>query len=322
MWLKAYLDISPARPRWAFIADALIARAILASERRVEPVARINTFLQTWEANTTSPSGLPKDLSRMIRVAKRSGTRIDSQSPSGKLAAALPVWYHFALTHTRGAANSKSAKCLRHNHEVITVADCLAVERKPTGTDVHLERACCKCMQCEHDRTNLGCDNPARCARAAAQMLARLQEKWRPTIETRNDGLSLNRTQKHENQVNAEDRNTLTFDPSVTQDVPVGEAFRVFAGNENGAKQRARRPARQFQLEHEAVEVYTDGSCNGNGTAAAVAGAGVWFGPDDARNISERVPGECRSNQAGEAYACLLATEAVPNFAPMTIVTD
>ncbi|KAH9851088.1 ribonuclease H-like domain-containing protein [Lenzites betulinus] len=60
----------------------------------------------------------------------------------------------------------------------------------------------------------------------------------------------------------------------------------------------------------------------GNGTAAAVAGAGVWFGPDDPRNIAERVPGECRSNQAGEAYACLLAAGAVPNFAPLTITTD
>lgn len=45
MWLKSYLDLSPARPRWAFVADALFARALAATSRNIEPSALVNTFL-------------------------------------------------------------------------------------------------------------------------------------------------------------------------------------------------------------------------------------------------------------------------------------
>ena len=37
------------------------------------------------------------------------------------------------------------------------------------------------------------------------------------------------------------------------------------------------------------IEIYTDGACPGNGFGAKVGGVGVYFGPDDARNISEKL---------------------------------
>ncbi|KAH9853568.1 hypothetical protein C2E23DRAFT_689111, partial [Lenzites betulinus] len=94
MWLKEYLDLSSARPRWAFVADALVARAILAPQRVVDKRARVNVFLQSWDINTASTAGLPRDLAKMIKVARKFGVRLDAMSPSRNLTEALPVWYH------------------------------------------------------------------------------------------------------------------------------------------------------------------------------------------------------------------------------------
>ena len=56
--------------------------------------------------------------------------------------------------------------------------------------------------------------------------------------------------------------------------------------------------------------VYTDGACVHNGRPSARAGAGVYFGPDDARNQSVRVVGK-QSNNTGEVTAVLLACEQI-----------
>jgi ribonuclease HI len=37
------------------------------------------------------------------------------------------------------------------------------------------------------------------------------------------------------------------------------------------------------------LTIYTDGACPGNGKSNPRAGLGVWFGPNDSRNLSERV---------------------------------
>ena len=50
--------------------------------------------------------------------------------------------------------------------------------------------------------------------------------------------------------------------------------------------------------------VYTDGSCSNNGRKNAMAGIGVYFGENDARNVSQRVVGK-QSNNTGELGAIL-----------------
>lgn len=54
------------------------------------------------------------------------------------------------------------------------------------------------------------------------------------------------------------------------------------------------------------VHVYTDGSCEGNGTAAACAGLGVYFGEGHALNTSKPVSGRA-TNNCGEIQAASLA---------------
>ncbi|KAL6300501.1 ribonuclease H-like domain-containing protein, partial [Sparassis latifolia] len=80
------------------------------------------------------------------------------------------------------------------------------------------------------------------------------------------------------------------------------------------------RPGRG--LPHEAVTVYTDGSCLHNGEANAQTGIGVWFGPDDPRNRALRLPGPDQSNQAGEVAAILVATQITHMAAPLHIISD
>ncbi|KAK0473530.1 ribonuclease H-like protein [Armillaria luteobubalina] len=51
--------------------------------------------------------------------------------------------------------------------------------------------------------------------------------------------------------------------------------------------------------------MYTDGSAHVNSTANARAGAGVWFRPDDDRNIHVRLPGPNQTNNAAEICVVL-----------------
>ena len=68
--------------------------------------------------------------------------------------------------------------------------------------------------------------------------------------------------------------------------------------------------------------MYTDGSCLNNGETTAAAGCSIWFGDNDERNTSLKVPGPDQSNQVGELVAILHALRAVPTDRALTIKTD
>lgn len=58
--------------------------------------------------------------------------------------------------------------------------------------------------------------------------------------------------------------------------------------------------------------IYIDGACSDNGDPLiAKAGIGVWFGQDDSRNISERLPGKLQTNNRAEVYAAVRALETI-----------
>ena len=54
------------------------------------------------------------------------------------------------------------------------------------------------------------------------------------------------------------------------------------------------------------LEVYTDGSCIGDGTENARAGSGVFWGQGSHKNLAVRVPGK-QTNNRGEIFAILMA---------------
>ena len=58
-----------------------------------------------------------------------------------------------------------------------------------------------------------------------------------------------------------------------------------------------------------AVAVYTDGACKSNGTRAAVGGVGVYWGPDDPRNVSRSMGAS--TNNICELVAIQAALETI-----------
>ncbi|PHH73885.1 hypothetical protein CDD83_4655 [Cordyceps sp. RAO-2017] len=70
------------------------------------------------------------------------------------------------------------------------------------------------------------------------------------------------------------------------------------------------------------LKIYTDGSSLANGKAGSRAGVGVFFGDGDARNVSERLPGEPQTNQRAELMAMLRALEIAPPEQTVQIVSD
>ena len=54
------------------------------------------------------------------------------------------------------------------------------------------------------------------------------------------------------------------------------------------------------------INVYTDGACINNGKPNAKAGIGVYFGPNDNRNLSRTIPGK-QTNNIAELVAIIFA---------------
>jgi ribonuclease HI len=72
------------------------------------------------------------------------------------------------------------------------------------------------------------------------------------------------------------------------------------------------------------VRVYTDGGCSNNGHVGAVASVGVYYGPQDARNVSARVDPDQhpQTNQVAELLAALVAVRAADPNLPLAVITD
>ncbi|KIW28808.1 hypothetical protein, variant 3 [Cladophialophora immunda] len=70
------------------------------------------------------------------------------------------------------------------------------------------------------------------------------------------------------------------------------------------------------------LRIYTDGSSLKNGQAGARAGVGVFFGPQDPKNVSEALKGSKQTNQRAELTAILRALDIAPRHREVTIYTD
>lgn len=70
------------------------------------------------------------------------------------------------------------------------------------------------------------------------------------------------------------------------------------------------------------MKIYTDGSSLGNGKFGAIAGVGVYFGPNSPLNVSEPLSGALQTNQRAELTAILRAISIAPVTQSVTIITD
>ncbi|KAI9792965.1 MAG: hypothetical protein M1816_001287 [Peltula sp. TS41687] len=70
------------------------------------------------------------------------------------------------------------------------------------------------------------------------------------------------------------------------------------------------------------LRIFTDGSSLGNGYGGATAGVGVYFGPNDVRNISEPLTGSRQTNNRAELTAIQRALDIAPRNQEVCIYTD
>ncbi|KAI9230643.1 MAG: ribonuclease H-like domain-containing protein, partial [Piptocephalis tieghemiana] len=68
--------------------------------------------------------------------------------------------------------------------------------------------------------------------------------------------------------------------------------------------------------------VYTDGCALGNGREGARAGIGVWFGPNDPRNVSKALEGKATNNRAEIMAVVELLEQTQDDVQDMKIYTD
>lgn len=354
-WIRSYLDLTPRRPAWAFVADILFGEHPLRRFGALDPATRVNQFLQTWRTSdrdrrqqrkqsdpsseSTSDSDpetdsqiapahttpLPHFLRELLRTAKKTNTRFEAIKLGDTVKARLPLWYHIGATDTLNRYNKHaSTACLRATHGAVTVGDMLRISRRMTDPNIrHHNRRNCACIACATDRRN-GCENPAKCCRAARGLLNHLHPKWHPDNVPPADGLTLTTRRRRKNaEANLESHTAaVLFDPSVTVEDDLASTIRAFCDSDATCTRPAHRPADHPAVLQDAIPIYTDGSCINNGDADARAGSGVWFGPDDPRNIGVRVPGEIQSNQAAEVFAIFLAVTAVEPNVPIHIFSD
>ncbi|KAI0723594.1 hypothetical protein C8Q76DRAFT_767442 [Earliella scabrosa] len=117
MWLKEYLQFDEMRPKWAYVADRIFAKALPCRSKSIDETAQLNVFIQTWNVSTHPAAGLPLSLKRMYTTALKYGVRVEVANPKEILKRRMPSWYHIGQQPGRYVANHAAAKCLRERHD-------------------------------------------------------------------------------------------------------------------------------------------------------------------------------------------------------------
>jgi hypothetical protein len=161
MWLKDYLDFSPKRKTWAFVADLLLNMALPEGLSR-DTIQ--NIFLQQLNCPTRGKRGskLPSYLVRMLRAAKVHKVSFAAVKLSTVLKGRMPAWFHLgALPCTYHAARDR---CILETHNARSVKDLMTMAKRVLEENTaHKKRRNCACAECKVDRAR-GCLNPTRVA--------------------------------------------------------------------------------------------------------------------------------------------------------------
>ncbi|KDQ32355.1 hypothetical protein PLEOSDRAFT_1034309 [Pleurotus ostreatus PC15] len=308
MKLKTYLHLGRNRPMWAFFADGILAEKVPKSSDKIPRELRINCFLQNWETSRGNGENKnPTELLKMLKVAKKYGTRIEAQNISKKIAEEMPIWFHAGATSRMNQRkDARVIECLRTRHRVKTVSEIVEIERKGQIQN-HKPRRNCRCHHCKYMRDEIECENPHACYKKAAEILERLPAKWDPR-----------RIENREVQPGNEIEDWIKFNNQRQPLEEIKDCLRIFTVGEIRPETEHRRATND-----ETIKVATDGSCKNANTTEAKAGAGVFFGIDDERNKALRVPkGLAQTNQVGEMYAVLEAVKMNPGEERLEILTD
>ncbi|PPQ81141.1 hypothetical protein CVT26_011105, partial [Gymnopilus dilepis] len=282
MKLKTYLDLSPTRPRWAYIADELIVRNSPSSENRIDNLLKKNIFLQSWTTKLGNKSTLPTSLQRMLKVARKHNVSLDAPKLHNTLKRSLPIWYHKGLDETKSPKNNSPwARCQRQNHLIMTVGEMVdyatvALPRR------HNYRRNCACQPCKSARSQ-GCIHPHKCRTAALELLNCLHRKWDP----RNREEWEDTSDAGENGLGEENPGIVQFKPQIPCYQNVDDELRVFVDRKdlnNGIPLGTPDGSQDGPTEPRTAVIY--GIANDRQVEETKGLGGIWYAPADSHNMS------------------------------------
>ncbi|KAJ7637874.1 hypothetical protein DFH06DRAFT_1002080, partial [Mycena polygramma] len=303
-WLKSYLSFGEDRPLWAFVADELLSKNALKDDLKIDEALRRNMYLQDWRTKIIG-SKLSTDLKDMVKIGDRYNVRMEALAVSRSAQRAAIIWYHEKSYATKTLfARNQVNDCLYSNHRMETVGDAETIARK-SGTARHQARKDCRCTACKDARNDVKCKMPHLCYTKARKMLMSLPAKWNPLLPQPEDYEEENTATNAADAALNAGPESVTFNTGITQPT-LADTFRIFCADEKEVPTSGVPPDTRMEPEpdEDLNVVYTDGSAMDNGKDNAKAGSGIYFGIDDIRNESLKIPNELEpSNQVGEIAA-------------------
>ena len=250
--LKTYLDLSPTKPKWAFLTDAIINTL-----HPNTPPKPPSFPLTSWFPPTRGPraSALPYCVLSIIKTAKDAKLTFAPMRLSKQLKLQLPAWFHLGAPPR--AYNKLKDECLKTRHKVGKVKNLRSLTRRLRHGSPHQHLTNCPCEDCKKDRLK-GCIDPHKCALKANTLLSGLALKFNPNVSRQHDNLTLTHHRLEKNaRANIRGGDEITFNPTVTTRSSLADCFRVFISHPT-PNQPATRPREQVVLSPP-LTIYTDG---------------------------------------------------------------
>lgn len=317
--LQRYFDISN-RPKWAFVADEIFIPNIIKYNKIIDEDIITHPALQHFKICTYSRTAMvPYQLKRMWLVKDKYNVKFDPPSLPENLKLDLPLWHHIGNSCESNTEknrkhinhhNKREYKCLRTKHKIQTVRDAInLIQRKEQPT--HSARRNCKCPQCRLDISK-GCINPEKCIRKCILLINNLPPKYRPLDQVYEPNIA-----DTEPPVGG---TPFSKKPTI---MALEEGFRAMGNNNRPSPNPLASNKRTNNENITKTIVYTDGSCQNNGSLNAKAGAGVWFSNENPKNAAIKLPEHMdQSNNSAELTAILAAALSIPDSEDIHIYTD
>ncbi|CCA75615.1 hypothetical protein PIIN_09606, partial [Serendipita indica DSM 11827] len=306
MWLKRWLQAEPNRPTWAYALNSMLEDS---SGCEVDRNTITEWLEQGWHQKPRS-TNLTKSAADLIATAKKYNVHISVIRASHELKLNMPAFHHPG--HLINLSNNtKTARCLRTNHQVRTIRDITNVIDNRTLTS--------------------NCANQRRCRQLAGKILNNLNEKW-STLQNSPRTTSLYHTPRRLYEMRTKDiqEEPVTFNPDPGDGENPLDNIRIF-GERKGYLTRnphetPKHPVRTkyYGPRHrETTEtiLYTDGSTVRNGFENGESGLGIWHKNRSRLNTAMKITGKAHSNQRAELAAITQALRIVPKT-PLLIISD
>ncbi|KAJ3573178.1 hypothetical protein NP233_g2591 [Leucocoprinus birnbaumii] len=300
--VQTYLAMEKEGPEWPFFIDDLFRRAWDQDLYESDDDPRINPFIQNLP-QPKNKGNLPKMAKKILSTIERMNIKINVDEVDENLKLEIPIWWHPGIMKGKRIPAKAKPNChLRNAHGVRTVgqANMLAAQETHHNHDPNDTRT--QCGACTELKNSTGCRYPLKCIINARKILDKLEPKWRPG-ETRQEAADEWVKEMSEKAKEAKSHTYIFKKTRLAK--KKGDLFRALTKEQ--PKQASEPGEKRTRSDIEIV--YTDGGCINNGTNDARAGSGIFFGDNDDRNSSFRLPTKIQSNQAAEIYAIIKAAE-------------